>query len=664
MIFALDVGTRKIAGLIVVEENKILRIVDSELIEHRSRTMFDGQVHDVMGVAEIVDEVKRKLESRNEVELKDVAVALAGRFLKTKIGEAEMDLSKVGHITKEDVMKLEIEAVGNAQKDVEEDFFCVGYSVVEYKLDGMWLKRLEGHRGGKAYVKVVSAFLPVHVVDSLMRVLETVGLVPVHVTLEPIAAMELTVPEDLRYLNIALVDVGAGTSDIAISKDGTVVAYGMIPMAGDEITEAIGKNFLLDFQTAEFVKRRVFFDGKVKVKNVLDREVELASEEVASVIEPVLDQIATEISDVVIELNGGVPSVVLVVGGGAKVPGFVEHLAKRLNLPADRVSLKNVESTGIVEDLTGKVRGSEYVTPLGIAYSAFRNKGSVFSQVVVNGIPVRLIGAVGRYSVMQVLIQAGYKFSSLVGGDVVPIVVNGNTILRPKRKISVRIFVNGEEANLSSKVKHGDRIDVHVEEKTTSLFVKDFVKPVKVKLPTGETEEIFPQILKNGSSTSPEESLNEEDVITFPEKIKVEEIKKKLSYGKIELVINGEKKKISIVEFDLVKDGNPLKDDDEISLGDEIVLVEKGEKTLEEALEIPCIVVTFNGVPKKIPMKAIQKIDEAKIEVKDFTPMVIDLLKDIKVDGLKDYELLKNGKKAMFTDPLEDGDVVEFRIKK
>lgn len=258
MIFALDVGTRKIAGLIVVEEKGTIRIVDSELIEHKTRTMFDGQVHDVLGVAETVKEVKERLESRNEIELKEVAVALAGRFLKTQVGEAELDFSKTGHITREDVMKLEIEAVTKAQESVEEDFFCVGYSVVEYRLDGMWMKKLEGHRGGKAYVKVVSAFLPVHVVDSLMRVLETVGLTPVHVTLEPIAAMDLTVPEDLRYLNIALVDVGAGTSDIAISKEGTVVAYGMIPMAGDEITEAIGKKFLLDFQTAEHVKRTVF----------------------------------------------------------------------------------------------------------------------------------------------------------------------------------------------------------------------------------------------------------------------------------------------------------------------------------------------------------------------------------------------------------------------
>ncbi|AIY87058.1 MULTISPECIES: cell division protein FtsA [unclassified Thermotoga] len=664
MIFALDVGTRKIAGLIVVEEKGTIRIVDSELIEHKTRTMFDGQVHDVLGVAETVKEVKERLESRNEIELKEVAVALAGRFLKTQVGEAELDFSKTGHITREDVMKLEIEAVTKAQESVEEDFFCVGYSVVEYRLDGMWMKKLEGHRGGKAYVKVVSAFLPVHVVDSLMRVLETVGLTPVHVTLEPIAAMDLTVPEDLRYLNIALVDVGAGTSDIAISKEGTVVAYGMIPMAGDEITEAIGKKFLLDFQTAEHVKRTVFSEERVKVKNILDREIELNAREVSEAIKPIVDQITTEISTVVTELNGGAPSVVMVVGGGAKVPGFVESLARKMDLPLDRVSLKSVESTGLVEDLTGKVKGSEYITPVGIAYSAMRNRGSVFSQVFVNGVPVKLMGGVGRYSVMQVLIQAGYRFSSLVGGEMISFELNGKTLLRPKRRTSVKIFVNGEEANLSSRVKHGDRIDIQTEEEKTPLRIKDLVKPVKVKLPDGGVEEVFPEIVKNGTPVPPDADVEEGDVVSFPEKIKISEIKSKISYGKTRIVVNGEEKWISLVNFDLLKGGVPLKDDEEVPLGEEIDLVEKGRKKLEEALEVPHITVSFNGELKKIPLKILHRIDEERVELKDFKPMVIDLLKDLKLDGLRDYELLKNGRRAMFTELLEDGDVIEFRIKK
>lgn len=54
----------------------------------------------------------------------------------------------------------------------------------------------------------------------------------VNLTLEPIAAIQVAIPEMYRMLNIALVDVGAGTSDISVTRDGSIIAYGMIPIAG------------------------------------------------------------------------------------------------------------------------------------------------------------------------------------------------------------------------------------------------------------------------------------------------------------------------------------------------------------------------------------------------------------------------------------------------
>ncbi|MCP6657801.1 rod shape-determining protein, partial [Klebsiella pneumoniae] len=72
----------------------------------------------------------------------------------------------------------------------------------------------------------------------------------------PIAAINVLIPTTMRHLNLVLIDVGAGTSDVAITRDGSVIAYGMVPFAGDEITEAISQQFLLDFNVAETVKRQ------------------------------------------------------------------------------------------------------------------------------------------------------------------------------------------------------------------------------------------------------------------------------------------------------------------------------------------------------------------------------------------------------------------------
>lgn len=81
--------------------------------------------------------------------------------------------------------------------------------------------------------------MPEEVVDGLYAAVEIAGLEVANLTLEPIAAMNVAIPENFRLLNIALVDVGAGTSDICITKDGSIIAYGMIPCAGDEISETI-----------------------------------------------------------------------------------------------------------------------------------------------------------------------------------------------------------------------------------------------------------------------------------------------------------------------------------------------------------------------------------------------------------------------------------------
>ena len=75
-------------------------------------------------------------------------------------------------------------------------------------------------------------------------------------TLEPIAAINVLIPPSMRRLNVALVDIGAGTSDIAITDAGTVIAYGMVPIAGDEVTEAISDHYLLDFPIGRKSKTR------------------------------------------------------------------------------------------------------------------------------------------------------------------------------------------------------------------------------------------------------------------------------------------------------------------------------------------------------------------------------------------------------------------------
>ncbi|MCM8812699.1 MAG: cell division protein FtsA, partial [Candidatus Omnitrophica bacterium] len=238
-IFALDIGTRKVIGMVARQEGQTLRIVDAECVEHQSRTMLDGQIHNITEVAKVVAHIKHALEQRRGITLRQAGVALAGRSLKTFQKKSAKPIDLLEEISETDVRNLEMEAVGSLLRDSDKqwgsgEYYCVGYSVVYYALDGVAMGTLVGHQGKTMEVEIIATFLPRVVLNSMVSVLKKAGLEAANVTLEPIAAITAIIPQDIRKLNILLLDIGAGTSDIALTKNGMISAYGMVPEAGDE----------------------------------------------------------------------------------------------------------------------------------------------------------------------------------------------------------------------------------------------------------------------------------------------------------------------------------------------------------------------------------------------------------------------------------------------
>ena len=136
-------------------------------------------------------------------------------------------------------------------------------------------------------------FLPEDVVDGLYSAVERAGLQVANLTLEPIAAINVAIPENFRMLNIALVDVGAGTSDICITRDGSIIAYGMIPFAGDELTEVIVQAYLVDFATAEQIKLDSSTLDEVTYEDIMGISHTVSAEEVWKLTEVVREKMTT-----------------------------------------------------------------------------------------------------------------------------------------------------------------------------------------------------------------------------------------------------------------------------------------------------------------------------------------------------------------------------------
>lgn len=470
LVFGLDIGTRSIVGVVGYQERNRFKVVAMSVCEHETRAMLDGQIHDIYKVGDTIRKVKNELEKQIEMPLKDVCLAAAGRVLRTVNASADYTFEEDTKVTQEHIYSLNLLAVEKAHVEInakgdKEKFYCVGNTPITYKLNGYDISNLEGHKASSIGVELIATFLPEEVVDGLYEAVEYAGLNVASLTLEPIAAMNIAIPEQYRLLNIGLVDVGAGTSDICLTKDGYVIAYGMIPLAGDEITEAIAKAYLVDFNTAEQVKMDASAnpEGKVVFKDIMGLEMSVDAADVKNVTSDVISQMAKATADKIIELNGGKPvNAVFVVGGGGKMTGYTEAVAEQLGIVKERVAVRGEEVLTSVDFMVDTYKkDSLFVTPVGICTNYYSQKNS-FVFVNVNNERVKMYDN-NHLTVVDAVMQIGFPNDKLFPrrGPEINFTVNGKSrLVRGQAGEGAVVKLNGRPANLNTTIAQNDIIEV------------------------------------------------------------------------------------------------------------------------------------------------------------------------------------------------------------
>ncbi len=469
LVFGLDIGTRSVVGTVGYRTGETFHVVAQCERQHDTRSMLDGQIHDIERVGRTIKEVKEDLEAIIGKQLHEVCIAAAGRVLKTINSSATLDFTEETTIDAEHVYTLEMLGVEKAYEDFQAanntdmKFYCVGYTVVKYYMNGYAISTLERHKANNISVDLIATFLPDDVVDGLYKAVEIADLEVANLTLEPIAAMTAAIPQMYMMLNIALVDVGAGTSDISITKDGSIIAYGMIPKAGDELTEVIAKSLLVDFNEAEHIKIDSGKKAPIKFTDIMGLEHKVEPKEVHKMAQPVIADITKDISDKIKELNGDRPvSAVFVVGGGGKITGFTEALAKEMGIMAERVALRGEEVLKEVDyQFSGAKLDSAYVTPIGICLNFYDQKNN-FIFVTFNEKRVKLYDN-GHLTIADAAMQAGFPNEGLFPkrGPELNFFVNGKPhVVRGQIGEGAVVKLNGKEVSLTSPIVAGDRITV------------------------------------------------------------------------------------------------------------------------------------------------------------------------------------------------------------
>lgn len=469
LVFGLDIGTRNVVGTVGYRDGKEFYVAAQCIEEHETRAMLDGQIHDIGRVARTIAHVKEQLESQIETQLTEVCIAAAGRVLKTITTTVEYEFPEETVVTQEHIHTLDLLGIDQAQQilkeknDTKYKFYCVGYSVVKYYINEEIISNMEGHKADKISEDIIVTFLPEDVVDGLYSAVGQAGLNVANLTLEPIAAINVAIPEAFRMLNIALVDVGAGTSDISVTRDGSIIAYGMIPYAGDELTELIVQHYLVDFNMAEHIKLASGTDDEIEFTDIMSITHTIPAQEVWDLTHDTVDRITTEVANKIRELNGDKSvSATFVVGGGGKIHGFTEMLADKLEIPRERVALRGEEVLREVHFAQEEIKKDPLlVTPIGICLNYYDQKNN-FIMVHFNGERIKLYDN-SHLTIVDAAMQAGFPNEQLFPrrGKSIEFTVNGKPrIIRGEPGESAVVKVDGRVVSINTPLQPNSEITI------------------------------------------------------------------------------------------------------------------------------------------------------------------------------------------------------------
>lgn len=651
-IFALDVGTRNVVGILTKMNGDKIEISHMEIMEHETRAMEDGQIHDIAKVANVSKAVKNKLEEKSGEKIDKVAVAVAGRTLVSQKGSAQKELNIKEEVNEEDVLAIELQAIQNSMLQLDDkfhkEFHCVGYTVSGYKLDGVSIKNPILQKGVSLEVEILATFLPKIVVDSMFTMVKRVGLEIVNLTLEPIAAISVVIPEDMRKLNLALVDIGAGTSDIALTDNGQIIGYEMVPMAGDEVTEKLASEYILEFSEAEKVKRELLKPGEsVKFTDILGMEYEVEKSQIVEKLESTIELLAEKIVEKIAELNGKPTQAVMLIGGGSLIPLLKEKIAEKMGIVAARVAVRGTEVIKQMDDKTGLLKTAEFVTVVGIANMAFKGRDFKIVSVTVEGVTNRILSFKNKITVMDALLSSGVDMKSLYSknGNPLTIKINGKLeIIKGEMGKLAVIKVNGESKGLEDEIEDEAEIVIQKQRdgRDAVCKIEDITRRyryIKVEV-DGKIEEIKPRYTVNGKFEKWGYIVKDRDEITITEKFYLKDILKGKSEleRKFSFKINGNPFDIVVPLADIRRNGEKIGINDEIFYKDKITFskAEGSEPKIKDVAEIG--------------------------NYSDFTEEIKVIVNNKEVNfGIIKTKILKNGEESREDDKIQNGDNIEIK---
>ena len=366
MIVGLDIGTSKVVAIVgEVAPDGTLKIVG--LGSHASRGLKKGVVVNIESTVQSIQRAVEEAELMAGCQIHSVYAGIAGSHIRS------LNSHGIVAIRDREVYAHDVERVIDAAQAVAipADQKILHILPQEYVIDSQeGIKEPLGMSGVRLEAKVHVVTCAVNASQNIEKCIRRCGLEVEEIILEQLASSYAVLTDDERELGVCLVDIGGGTTDIAIFTEGAIRHTGVIPIAGDQVTNDIAMALRTPTQYAEEIKIRYACalaqlagaDQTIKVPGVGERGArDLSRQALAEVVEPRYDELFTLVQAEIRRsgfedvLAGGI----VLTGGTAKMEGVVElaeeifHMPVRIGAPAGVQGMLDIVKNPIYSTAVG-----------------------------------------------------------------------------------------------------------------------------------------------------------------------------------------------------------------------------------------------------------------------------------------------------------------------
>ncbi len=369
---AIDVGTTKVCTIMAtLDSNSGLRVLGVGIAP--SRGMEKALVANINQAKESVQESIKKAEKMAGYKIDSAYVGVTGRHISSINNQGAIAITRTDQLVRPADLRRVMDVALNVKSPVDRQLLHVIPRT--YILDGQEVKNPVGMHGYELNVEAHVVTASAASMQNLTKCIMKVGIDIEDLVLEPLASAEAVLSNEEKQAGILVADIGGGTTDIAVIKDGSIYHTSVLPVAGNQVTHDISVGLGLSFELAEEMKKK--YATVVPTENAGDKEVPISGDGHSVSSRDLCDIVYARMEElirlIVLELprndyNRVIPAGIVLTGGTANLPGLAEMAQQITKLP---VRIGNpVNLYGVSNNM---LNDPAYATSVGLLLWKMRN---------------------------------------------------------------------------------------------------------------------------------------------------------------------------------------------------------------------------------------------------------------------------------------------------